>query len=162
VPNPTHLALVGALEDLARVQREAGAVLSRTLGSNRGAVAVVRLLERGPQQVGELAQALRVDVSVASRQVAALVDAGLARRDVAADDRRARTVALTDAGRALAGRSAEAALDLASAVFADWSEEDVEAAAAQIGRVADAVSAHHSALRAAQDASHVNQEWQTA
>ena len=160
--NPSHLALVRAIEDLTRAQRDAGAGLSRALGTNRGAIAVVRSLEHGPQQVGELAQALRVDVSVASRQVAALVDAGLVVRDVAPGDRRVRTVALTEAGRALAGRSAEAALDLASAVFADWTDDEVDAAAAQLSRVAAAVAAHHSAPRAAQDVSDPDQERVTA
>ena len=162
MPRPSHLALVRAIEDLTRAQRDAGAGLSRALGSNRGAIAVVRVLERGPQQVGELAQVLRVDVSVASRQVAAMVGAGLVVRDVAASDRRGRTVALTDAGRALAARSAEAALDLASAVFADWSDDEVHAAAAQLSRVADAVSAHHGAPPATPDASDTDEGPETA
>ncbi|WP_298459210.1 MarR family winged helix-turn-helix transcriptional regulator [uncultured Cellulomonas sp.] len=140
-----HVALIGAIEDMARAQRESGAWLSRELECGRGGLAVVRLLGGGPRQVGELAHALRVDVSVASRHVAGLVEAGIVERDVPAADRRTRTVALTDAGRELAARSSQAALDLAASVFGDWSEDDVAAAAAQIRRVATAIGSHHHA-----------------
>lgn len=136
--------LVAAIEDMARAQRESGAWLARTLECGRGGLAVIRILERGPRQVGDLAQLLRVDVSVASRQVAALADAGLVDRDVPATDRRARTVALTDAGRALAARSSQTAVRLAEAIFADWDEADVESAAATFRKVADAIVRHHA------------------
>jgi DNA-binding MarR family transcriptional regulator len=142
MPTAAHEALLHAIEDLARAQREAGVWLSRVLECNRGALAVVRALGAGPLQVGELAQGLRVDVSVASRQVAALVDAGLVDRDVTPADRRVRTVGLTDAGRAMLDRSADAALDLASVVFADWSDQEIEAAAEQVRKVATAVTTH--------------------
>jgi DNA-binding MarR family transcriptional regulator len=138
-------ALVAAIEDMARAQRESGAWLARTLECGRGALSVIRILDRGPRQVGDLAHLLRVDVSVASRQVAALADAGLVDRDVPATDRRARTVALTEAGRALAARSAAASVDLAGAIFADWDDTEVEAAAEQFRKVAGAVARHHVA-----------------
>jgi len=140
-------ALIHAMEDLTRAQREAGLWLARELECNRGALAVVRMLATGPLQVGELAQGLRVDVSVASRQVAPLVDAGLVARDVAPGDRRVRTVGLTEAGRALLERHATAALDLAASVFADWSDEQIAAAAEQLRKVATAVTTHHSGVR---------------
>jgi DNA-binding MarR family transcriptional regulator len=146
-PSP-HADLVAAIEDMARAQRETGAWLARTLECGRGGLSVIRILERGPRQVGDLAHLLRVDVSVASRQVAALAEAGLVDRDVPATDRRARTVALTDAGRALAARSAESAVDLADAIFADWDDTDLRAATAQFRKVADAVVRHHVALAA--------------
>ncbi|WP_146905526.1 MarR family winged helix-turn-helix transcriptional regulator [Cellulomonas aerilata] len=138
-----HAGLVAAIEDMARAQRETGAWLARTLECGRGGLSVIRVLDRGPRQVSELAQHLRVDVSVASRQVAALAEAGLVDRDVPATDRRARMVALTESGRALAVRSSAASVELAAAVFADWDPAAVEAAAEQFRRVADAVSRHH-------------------
>lgn len=140
-----HLSLISAIEDMARAQRETGTWLSRELDCGRGGITVVRLLQSGPRQVGELAHLLRVDVSVASRQVAALVDAGLVERDVPADDRRLRTVALTDAGRQFAARSREATLGMAAAVFADWSPQELDEATAQFRKVATAVAAHHGA-----------------
>ncbi|WNB85362.1 MarR family transcriptional regulator [Cellulomonas sp. ATA003] len=140
-----HLSLIRAIEDMARAQRDTGAWLSRELGCGRGGITVVRLLGSGPRQVGELAHLLRVDVSVASRQVAALVDAGLVERDVPADDRRLRTVALTDAGRRFAARATEATLGLAAAVFADWSPAELDEATGQIRKVASAIADHHGA-----------------
>lgn len=141
-----HATLVAAIEDMARAQRETGAWLSRAVDCGRGGLAVLRVLERGPHGVGDLAHALRVDVSVASRQVGALVDSGLVERGVAEDDRRVRTVVLTDAGRALAARHASTAQDLAARIFADWPAAEIEAAAAQFRKVADAVVRHQRHL----------------
>jgi DNA-binding MarR family transcriptional regulator len=141
----SHGDLVAAIEDMARAQRETGAWLARTLECGRGGLSVIRVLDRGPRQVGDLAHLLRVDVSVASRQVAALAEVGLVDRDVPATDRRARTVALTEAGRAVAARSAAAATDLAAVVFADWDEAELAAATAAFRKVADAVVRHHVA-----------------
>jgi DNA-binding MarR family transcriptional regulator len=143
-----HVDLIAAIEDMARAQRETGAWLARTLECGRGGLSVIRILDRGPRQVGDIAQLLRVDVSVASRQVAALAEAGLVDRDVPATDRRARLVALTDAGRAVADRSKATAVDLASAIFADWDDDDLAAATAQFRKVAGAVVRHHVALGA--------------
>ena len=56
------------------------------------------LLEKGPQRVGEIAQALGTDPSTVSRKVAALVDAGLVERRVDPDDGRAHLLAATPAG----------------------------------------------------------------
>jgi DNA-binding MarR family transcriptional regulator len=144
VATAEHVALIGAIEEMARAQRETGAWLARTLECGRGGVAVIRTLQHGPRQVGEIAQAMRVDVSVASRQVAALAEAGLVARDVAPGDRRARTVELTEAGRALAARSAHAAVELAAAVFGDWSDAEIDLAAEQFRKVAAAVLRHHA------------------
>jgi DNA-binding MarR family transcriptional regulator len=143
-----HADLVTAIEDMARAQRESGAWLARTLECGRGGLSVIRILDRGPRQVGDIAHLLRVDVSVASRQVAALAEAGLVDRDVPATDRRARTVALTDAGRTMAARARATAVELASAVFADWDDADVATATAAFRQVADAIVRHHVAVGA--------------
>ncbi len=71
-----------------------------------------------------------------------LVDAGLVRRTVDDDDRRARTVELTEEGRALLVR-AYAHIDvLAATTFAEGDDEIVEATR-HIERVAAAVVAVH-------------------
>ena len=140
----SHDALVAAIDTMVRAQRETGAWLSRAVDCGRGGLGVVRVLDGGPRPVGDLALALRVDVSVASRQVASLADAGLVERGVDDADRRVRTVSLTAAGRALAARHAATARDLAGQVFAGWSAEQVEAAAEQIRAVAEAVLRHHA------------------
>ena len=53
----------------------------------------------GSLRVGDLARALRITVGAASKLVDRIEAAGLIRRELDADDRRASRVALTDAGR---------------------------------------------------------------
>jgi DNA-binding MarR family transcriptional regulator len=65
-----------------------------------GTAAVVwQVSEGGPMRISDLAAALNVDVSVASRQVGELVTAGYLERQLDPVDRRACRLSLTDAGR---------------------------------------------------------------
>lgn len=67
-----------------------------------GQVDTLDLLTRGGEQrMSDLADALRVDRSTATRAVDRLVHAGLAERTVAADDRRGVVVRATTAGEAM-------------------------------------------------------------
>src|SRR4051812_46785652 len=52
----------------------------------------------GSVRIGDLARALRITVGAASKLVDRIEAAGLIRRELDADDRRASRVALTDAG----------------------------------------------------------------
>ena len=132
--------LVAALEELTRAQREAAARIARELDWPRAGLGVVRLLRKcGPVQLSDVAGRLRVDMSVASRQVSALVDAGLVRRTVDDDDRRARTLELTDEGRALADESVEHFGALVAQTFEGWSPGELEQAAHHLRRVAAAI-----------------------
>lgn len=141
IPHSTADALVAALEELARAQREAGARAARDLSWPRAELGVVRMLHRcGPVQLGDVAARLRVDVSVASRQVSALVDAGLVHRTVDDDDRRVRTLELTAAGRALADESMRHFAEYVSAVFADWTPDDLANATHELQRIAEALT----------------------
>ena len=116
----------------------------------RASFGLLRMLQHcGPVQLGDVAAKLRVDLSVASRQVSHLVDAGLVRRTVDDDDRRARTVELTEAGRALLVRAYEHIDVLAATTFADWGDEELVEATRHIARGAAAVGAGHGSPRAA-------------
>lgn len=141
--------LLHAIEDLARAQRETGALLSRELDCPRSGLTVVRLLSRlGPLPVGDLAERLRIDISVASRQVSTLVDAGLVRRtapDGPGADRRVRTVALTERGADLAARSRTHLESRAGEAFAGWTPEEITAAAVQVQKITAAVQSLHVA-----------------
>jgi DNA-binding MarR family transcriptional regulator len=67
----------------------------------------------GSLRIGDLARALRISVGATSKLVDRIEAAGLIRRELDADDRRASRVALTEVGRqrlADASRSYEAAL----------------------------------------------------
>ncbi|GAA4724221.1 MarR family winged helix-turn-helix transcriptional regulator [Isoptericola chiayiensis] len=134
-------ALVGALEQLGRAQREAAARIAHDLDRPRAGLGVIRYLRaHGPVQLCEVAEALRVDASVASRQVSALVDSGHVARHVDESDRRARTLELTDSGRHLAARSDELFEAFIAEAFADWSPADLTHAIERIRSVAAAIS----------------------
>ncbi|WP_353707551.1 MarR family winged helix-turn-helix transcriptional regulator [Cellulosimicrobium sp. ES-005] len=148
-PDPSPAAgLIRALDELARAQRESAVRIARDLDIPRSSFGLLRMLQRcGPVQLGDIAAKLRVDLSVASRQVSHLVDEGLVRRTVDDDDRRARTVELTDAGRGLVLRAYEHIDSLAATTFAEWRDEEIVEATRQIERVASAVVAGHGAPR---------------
>lgn len=134
--------LLQSISSFSRALRESALELSRDLGCSRGTLSIIRILEvRGTVQVGEIAHLMRVDLSVASRQVSQLVDEGLVERAVDDDDRRVRTVQLSPAGRRLA-------LDLhvqlesrGALMFGDWTEADVRSATELLDRLASTITA---------------------
>ncbi|MBO3101854.1 MarR family winged helix-turn-helix transcriptional regulator [Cellulomonas fengjieae] len=135
------LALLRAVEEFSRTLRETSGVVARDVGRSRGAVSIVRILERhGSLQVSDIAHALRVDISVASRQVSQLVDDGLVERAVDDADRRARSIRLSPAGRDLAREIAAAYARRATEVFADWSADDLRHATATLQRISATVA----------------------
>ncbi len=139
--------LVDAVTRLSRAQREIGVTLSRDLDCPRAGLMLIRILDRrGEATVGEIAQQLRVDISVASRQISTLVDAGLAERltpEAPGLDRRVRTVRLTPAGTRFADDCYRYLDHLAAATFAAWAPEEIATAADQVLKVAEAIAASH-------------------
>lgn len=150
-PDPSPAAgLIRALDELARAQRESAVRIARDLDIPRSSFGLLRMLQRcGPVQLGDVAARLRVDLSVASRQVSHLVDEGLVRRTVDDDDRRARTVELTEDGRTLVLRAYEHIDALAATTFSEWHDDEIVAATRHIERVVAAVVAGHDAPRTA-------------
>ncbi len=125
-----QLRILRAIERMFRLQREIAHAITKDQGGNRAAMSVTRLLDQvGEAGVGDIAQALRVDMSVASRQVSELVDAGLVERTVAAGDRRARNLRLTPAGREYSDRIRDSLRRWTDEVFADWSPAELSVAA---------------------------------
>ncbi|WP_019136201.1 MarR family winged helix-turn-helix transcriptional regulator [Cellulomonas massiliensis] len=135
------LALLRATEAFTRTLREASAALARDVDCSRATLTIVRILDfHGPMQVGDLAHRMRVDISVASRQVGELVEAGLVERVVDPDDRRVRRLGLTAAGGARA-RDLEAELARrAGDLFVGWSDDELRAATGVIGRLTAAIA----------------------
>lgn len=131
--------LIAALDALSRTQREATARIARDLGCARVSVPLLRVLDERPRQLTEIASLLRVDVSVASRHAAHLVDAGLAERTVSAQDRRVRTIALTDPGRALLHRAQDHIGELTRQTFSGWTDDDIASAALVLDRLAETI-----------------------
>lgn len=147
-PDPTDgtdraartVELLRALDDFASTQRDIGNRMAASLRLHRSSLTVLRLLERnGPTSLKDLACALRVDLSVASRHVATLVDVGLIDRTVHPDDRRVRMMALTDAGHASVARTSAAGARIVAASFGTWSDDDIENAVDMVGRVTHAL-----------------------
>lgn len=142
-----YRALVTGIEALSRVQREIGTLLARELDIARASLTVVRSLARECEMtVGDLSAHLRVDMSVASRQISAAAEAVLIEQTASNGpglDRRVRTVRLTAEGHALAARSRDVIDALATEAFAGWTPQEVADASAQILRVATSIAVMH-------------------
>lgn len=88
-----------AIRDLAGMRRR----IERELvcDASIATLSVLSILERhGPVRVGEVAERVDVDLSVASRHTSALEQRGLVVRETSAGDRRAHVISVTVAGRA--------------------------------------------------------------
>jgi DNA-binding MarR family transcriptional regulator len=126
--------------DLARLMR----TVARMRQHTDTAVAHVLglLIEKGPQRVGEIAQALGTEPSTVSRKIAALVDAGLVERRVDPDDGRAHLLAATAAGERKCVEGRRHRIDLVTAVLSEWPEESRSQLATLLARFADGMQEH--------------------
>lgn len=116
-----------------RVADEAGVHLDRS-----AYVLLVRLIER-PWRVGELADQLCLDVSTVSRQVQALEDAGLARREPHPTDRRGWVVVIDDGGVTAVEAHRRARRRIFAGLLGDASAEELETVAAVLHRLAERI-----------------------
>lgn len=132
--------LLDALLTFSRVFRAFGMHLRSELGMPSGVPALLRLISRAEQtNVSDVATCLEVDQSVASRQVAWLVESGYAERVVSDEDRRVRVLRLTDAGRELELRVREVSSERVRRAISDWGDDEVATAAAAMRRLGDAL-----------------------
>ena len=126
--------LVRSLYGLSAVQREINRHALAELGSQGfTALAIVGL--HGPLRITDVAARLHVDLSVASRQVAALDRAGHVTRTPDGDDRRASVVALTDGGRAVLQDTHRRMVEAFSQALSGWSDADIAALTAALSRL---------------------------
>ena len=151
--HPPTEALVRQLYGLGMVQREIARHAMAELGT-QGFVALGVLEVYGPQRVSDVAQRLAVDLSVASRQIAALAAEGYVERRPDDRDRRAQVVAATRAGRRALRESHRRMVAAFERVLDDWSDEDVNALTAGLERLRDdfaraAVGPAHASKEAA-------------
>jgi DNA-binding MarR family transcriptional regulator len=119
----------------ARVLTELGGGVTP---SRYNVVRAVAMAEAPEPCVGDVAAALDVDASTASRFVADAVDAGLLARSTSERDRRRSRLEVTAAGRALLDRGADVRRALLGEMTAGWDEEDVARLAHLLGRLGDA------------------------
>lgn len=122
-------AFAAIAADIAFLKRELGRTVHATgcpATVQVGALAVLAHLDRsGPTRLSNVAQCLRVDLSVVSRQVKTLEDHGFVRRTTDADDRRAFQVNVTDEGRGAVQKLRDAAASHLSGVLTTWDSGDV-------------------------------------
>jgi DNA-binding MarR family transcriptional regulator len=129
-------ALVRQLYWLGVVQRDLSRHALAELGS-QGFTALAAIQLHGPLRVSDVAHRLGVDLSVASRQVAALADEGHVERRPDDRDRRAQLVAVTPAGLRVLEDSHQRMVAAFSRVLDGWSDEDVAALTGGLQRLRD-------------------------
>jgi DNA-binding MarR family transcriptional regulator len=126
--------LVRQLYGMGVIRREVGRHALAELGSQGfTALAVVHL--HGPVRVSEVAQRLVVDMSVASRQVNALIQAGYVERQPDENDARATLLTITEDGSRVLEESHRRMVHAFGRALDDWSDEDVAALAGGLERL---------------------------
>lgn len=140
--------VVDLTDSLSRIVRAAtlprfteGVAEAAGVHLDRSAYVLLALLGEHPWRVGQLAERLHLDVSTVSRQVQALEDAGLARREPHATDRRGSVVVIDDAGRAAVEAHRRARREIFTELLGAESAADLEIVASVLNRLADAIEA---------------------
>jgi DNA-binding MarR family transcriptional regulator len=126
--------LIRSLYRLGIVHREMARHALAELGS-QGFVALATVHKHGPLRIGDVAERLSIDVSVASRQVAALEASGYLRREPDEHDRRVRRVTVTDAGAHVLEELHRRLVEAFSAAMAGWEDDDVVTLARGLDRL---------------------------
>jgi DNA-binding MarR family transcriptional regulator len=86
-------------------------------------------------RVSDIADQLRIDLSVASRQVAVLEASGWVTRSADPADGRARTLAATEAGRAVLADTLARMADAYTGLLEGWSDEELGSLHAVLARL---------------------------
>ena len=105
-----------------------------------------QLVADGPMRSSALAEAVCVDPSTVSRQVAELVKAGLVERVPDPADGRASLLVATDRGHAEHAMRRERRVATFARIVADWPADDVAALTGLLGRFNDSFVALRAAL----------------
>ncbi|SDS96519.1 MarR family winged helix-turn-helix transcriptional regulator [Actinopolymorpha singaporensis] len=127
--------LIRAIQDVVLIRKD----ISRLAASTRchfGALGVLSALAAsGDARVSQLAEALMVDVSVASRQLAQLEAHGYVGRRADPADGRAHLVFVTDEGRRELESVRSGVVDRFESALHEWQGEDVAALTAHLHRL---------------------------
>jgi DNA-binding MarR family transcriptional regulator len=126
--------LVISLYRLGLVQREIARHALAELGT-QGFTALAIVNRDGPVRISDVANHLRVDLSVASRQIAALVAAGYAQREADPDDRRSYRITATEQGMRVLRESHRRMVQAFERPLADWPEDEIVALASGLDRL---------------------------
>lgn len=141
----TITAISDVIRDVAVVKRDLHRDLSTVVPM--GAVTVLSVVEReGPMRVGELAEHLCVDLSVASRHASNLEQHALLERVPSPHDRRSHDVSITRAGKALLAEVRADAMDRLAAALSGWSDEELLDLAAGLTRLRNDLTHHRNSF----------------
>jgi DNA-binding MarR family transcriptional regulator len=132
-------ALVRQIYGLGRVRREISRHALAELGS-QGFTALAIVHRDGPIRISDVAHGLAVDLSVASRQIAALADASYVTRERDGADRRAQVVETTEEGHRVLLECHKRMVAAFAEVLGDWSEDDLGALTERLERLNKAFS----------------------
>jgi DNA-binding MarR family transcriptional regulator len=127
-------ALIEELRELGALRRD----LSRraALEGVTGGLAPLSALDRlGPARVSRLADELQVDLSVASRQVAALHEAGYVERIPDPRDGRSQSLKVTPAGKRALRKAQQRGMEVLDRATERWTDAEVEALVAGLRRL---------------------------
>lgn len=128
------------IEELVREVYELSAIkrdMWRRAGFEQAqTIAVLNVVyRRGPVRVGAVAEDLHVDMSVASRQLAALEGVGHIERTSDPDDGRSRLLAITESGEQALSAAHDAMVGVFATTVAEWDQGDIDQLAAALGRL---------------------------
>lgn len=145
------LSITGSVEDLVQELYRLGTVRRQLAGhalaelGSQGFNALADLVVHGPLRTSELAERLLVDLSVASRQVNALVRAGYVERAPDPHDRRASLLSATPDGERALRDSHRRMVDTIGRALAGWDDADVTALGQGLRRLREDFAASEGA-----------------
>jgi DNA-binding MarR family transcriptional regulator len=135
-----HGALLDIVAVMNRPQRDEALMQEAGISLDRALFPLLIGVERaGPIGVVDLAERTGRDYTTVSRQVAKLETLGLVERREGAADKRVREAVVTPQGQALIDSIDEARERMATAILAEWNEEELDELTRLMRRLADAL-----------------------
>jgi DNA-binding MarR family transcriptional regulator len=133
--------LVRSLYRLGLVQREIARHTLAELGS-QGFTALAGIRADGPMRVSDVANRLSINISVASRQVNALLSAGYVQQEPDQDDRRAHLITVTEEGERVLVECHSRLVEAFAEALEDWSPDQIAELAGRLDALRADFSRH--------------------
>lgn len=132
-----HMAMVAIVGVMNRPQRDEQMLAEAGVSLDRALFPLLVLVGKfGPISVGELADRVGRDYTTVSRQMSKLEAQGLIVRQASETDRRVTQALPTEAGLAMNATIDAARERLASRIFSQWKDDDIETLARLMSRFA--------------------------
>ncbi len=135
-----HGALLEIISVMNRPQRDDAMIAAAGISLDRALFPLLVLVERfGPIGVVDLADRVGRDHTTVSRQIAKMEGLSLVHRTESAHDRRVRVAVVSDNGRQMIEHIDAARKKMGEAIFADWSEQEVDDLVRLMSKFAEAI-----------------------